>query len=82
MGWDAGPAGKGEAGPGRATRDASPPQGPSRWTAPSARPTGTSEQGCSRGLLTPRQQPLPRPQPAWSAGFGWSLEQDRRDGRW
>lgn len=28
MGWDAGPAGKGEAGPGRATRDASLPQGP------------------------------------------------------
>lgn len=80
MGWDAGPAGKGEAGPGRATRDASLPQGPSRWTAPSARPTGTSKSAGSRGLLTPRQNPLPRP-PAQSAVLGRSLEQDPRDGR-
>lgn len=59
-----GPAGKGEAGPGRATRDASRPRGPSRWTAPRAGPTGTSEQGCrSRGRRSPGRHPRPRPQP-------------------
>lgn len=53
-GWDAGPAGKGEAEPGRATRDASPASGPlagGQRPACGARPTGTSRVGLLLELL-------------------------------
>lgn len=53
-GWDASPKGKGEAGPGRATRDASPASGPpagGQRPACCTRPTGTSRAGLLLPLL-------------------------------
>lgn len=80
-GWDAGPAGKGEAGPGRATRDASsasgPPAGGQRLVC-GARPTGTSRvllaPGAPRALAF-RQESPPHFQLAKRTAFGPSMEQ-------
>jgi hypothetical protein len=81
-GWDAGPAGKGEAGPGWATRDASsasgPPAGGQRLVC-SAKPTGASLVGLlapgAPGALALRQESPPHLQLAKRTAFGPSMEQ-------